>query len=287
MKKADSPKILVLGANGMLGHTVFRYLNNFYETFGTVKDNPPDDSLLTFDAHDYTKLNKILKDKNITYIINCIAVLQNNPNEKEMKYVNAEFPHKLTAIVENNHVKLIHISTDAVFDHAMKKVTEEDIPTPTDIYGKTKLQGEPLSDNAITIRTSLIGLDPKNHKGLLESVLQEKEVTGYINQLWSGATTLQLAKLCHLIVSNGSYQSMRRKSHIFHFAPVQQISKYAIIKAFFEVIKYNKNVKKSIDKPLSRQLITKYPDLLYLAQVHEDLKKAIEELAKFEQHTYV
>lgn len=287
MKTRKSPTIIILGAHGMLGHTVYNFLKKLYPstTWGTTRKTKNRDShMLNFDA---LKLNKIeiisKKAQNIDYIINCIGVLANHNNTKEMNFINAVLPHKLADLAKKNNAKLIHVSTDAVFSQTSGIVDELVSTSPNNTYARTKLKGEPLSSNAITIRTSIIGLDPYKHKGLLEWVLKEKNIVGFTNQLWSGCTTLQFAKLCHFIISTNSFQKMRDKSPIFHFSPISNITKHDIIKTFLSLQKSNKPARKAKDHPITRVLKTRYADLLFLDKQEMHISDALKKLMDFEK----
>lgn len=289
MKKPQSPTILVLGAQGMLGRTVYTYLHSLYptNTWGTVKEAIKNSDYFSFNAHSITSFKAIYKKLGkIDYLINCIGILRGNKDIKEMTFINAKFPIKLSLVAEENNSKLIHISTDAVFSPLEKTVTEDTPPTPTDIYGKTKLHGEPLSQNTITIRTSLLGFDPLHHKGLLEWALQSQKTTldGFSDQIWSGCTTFQFAKFCELLIKTNTFQKMRETSPIFHFSPIGNVTKHAIIKTFLTLMKNKKTVTKKTSEPISRSLITNYPHLLFLDQQEKNIKDALSDLILFEKN---
>ena len=77
-------------------------------------------------------------------------------------------------ISRKSKFKIINISTDDVFPQLCGKVSENDRPKPTSIYGKSKLKGEVKAPNVLDIRTSFIGFDPIDRKGLIEWILGEK-----------------------------------------------------------------------------------------------------------------
>lgn len=280
------PTILVFGAQGMLGHTVYNFLKNAYPstTWGTVRKRKNNNKhLLHFDAYELKNLEIIFeKLKKIDYIINCIGILQNNTNSGEMGFINGIFPHKLALLAEKYNSKLIHISTDAVFSKLAGNINEDVRPSPENIYGKTKLQGEPSSPNAISIRTSILGYDPNKHKGFLEFILHDKNIKGFSNQLWSGCTTLQFAKLCELIINHNTFQNIRDHSHVFHFSPIRKTTKHDIIKTFLQLNKNKKRIKKITNKTTTRVLASKYQGLLFADQFQNDLKTALQDLILFE-----
>lgn len=291
MKLHRSPTIIVLGAHGMLGHTVYNFLKNTYlsNTWGTVrKRKDKDNHLLYFDAYKLKDLEIIIKNlKKTDYIINCIGILSENSSKEEINFINAIFPHNLALLAEKYNAKLIHISSDAVFHPLSGKVDEQSPTSPSNSYGQAKLKGEPVSSNAITIRTSIIGLDPYSHKGVLEWALKAEKIIGFTNQLWSGCTTLQFAMLCYLIINTNSFQKMRDKSSIFHFSPISNITKHDIIKTFLSLQNSNKLVRRSESNPVTRLLKTKYSNLLFFDKQKMNIKNVLEDLINYERKIQV
>src|SRR5579871_3095151 len=214
MKNKNLPKTLVLGADGMLGRIVFWYLNSKYSSvLGTSRRK--DSHFLYFNAHSAQRdLTDIIQKKgNIEYIINCIGILKNEEDAQEMFEINAIFPHVLELLSEKYHFKFIHISTDAVFSPQSEKVFEDSTVKPDGMYGESKYKGETSSKNALTIRTSILGFHSTVHKSLLDWVLNtsQKTINGYINQKWSGCTTLQFAQFCEMLISQNKFEILRNK----------------------------------------------------------------------------
>ena len=242
--------IYLFGSTGMLGNYIKNRLNPLFnlscknrEDFDIFKDN-------------FEKLTIILKDlKENDIIINCAGVipqkLSNNEYKKYIK-INTLFPHKLQSIVEKKNAKLIHITTDCVFDGKKgSPYNENDTHTETNIYGVSKSLGEP--ENATVIRTSIIGEELKDKKSLLEWVKSNKNKTinGYSNHLWNGVTCLTLANIIKDIINKNLFWKGVR--HIF--SP-NIISKYELCCYISEIYKLNINVNKiehgnSVDKSLT------------------------------------
>ncbi|MEK7572923.1 MAG: sugar nucleotide-binding protein [Patescibacteria group bacterium] len=287
MSTSKPPTILVFGANGMLGHTVYNFLKKNYPTttFGTVRKRKSEDMhILNFDVYKLRNIEIVFKKfERINYIINCIGILPNSTTKKEMNFINAIFPHMISLLAEKYNSKLIHISTDAVFHPLSGSVDEHSPTSPTTSYGRTKLQGEPISSNAITIRTSIIGLDPFKHKGVLEWALKGKSINGFTNQIWSGCTTLQYARLCYKIISSNSFQKMKDSSSIFHFSPIREVTKHDIIKTFLLLQKSNKLIKKTKGRLITRLLKTRHSELIFIDKQKKQIKNALEELINFEK----
>ena len=222
-------KILVLGSAGMLGHKIFqvlreRFLGTVAFTLKDVKSPPFDrisflqgsDVLTGIDVSDFETLKQHISDVKPDYIINCVGIIkQRDAATAHIPSIelNALLPHKLAAFVQKWGGKLIHFSTDCVFDGLRGWYTEEDIPNAVDLYGKTKFLGEVQSENALTLRTSIIGRELSNHLSLLDWFLSEngRTIKGFKNVIYSGVTTNQMAEVVTMVLNefpdlSGLYQ---------------------------------------------------------------------------------
>ena len=277
-----SIKVLVLGADGMVGRSVYNYLKiqhskNLSGTSRTAKN------LLKFDATQTNELKKLLEKAD--YIINCIGINKITSKNKLQAYrINSQFPKLLDRLTTEFNFKLIHISSDAVYDYKSGKVIEIDTPNPKDLYGKSKLKGEVNGKNSITIRTSIIGYSPIKKTGLLEFVLNSQgQIEGYENNLWSGCTTLQFSKFCEYLIFKNKFSLLRRRSNVFHFCPLGPVSKYEVIKTFIKVSKKRIKLKKvNSSKPINRFLASYYFDKNFFKTYTTDITKALKELSIFE-----
>jgi dTDP-4-dehydrorhamnose reductase len=202
---------LILGVTGMLGHVLFRELEESgFNVFGTVRDDRTTESfffpdkqnrlLNAVDACDFLSVTKAIDSINPDVIINCIGLIRQRPEGQEPLpciEINARFPHLLFTLCRERNIRLIHYSTDCVFD-GKKGIpyTEDDPPTARDIYGLTKYLGELREAPALTLRTSLIGPEIRGHRGLLEWFLaQEGHVNGYTHAIFSGLPTCEHARI--------------------------------------------------------------------------------------------
>jgi dTDP-4-dehydrorhamnose reductase len=150
--------ILVTGGNGQLGSEIRSLANNF-----------PSFNFLFTDAEELniteeTAVQKFFSENTINVCINCAAytAVDKAESEKEMAFlVNAKAVEYLSKACTVNCSKLIHISTDFVFDGTIARpILETDIPNPLSVYGATKLSGEEFalqfSPDAIVLRTSWV-----------------------------------------------------------------------------------------------------------------------------------
>lgn len=233
-------KVLVLGAAGMAGHVIYTYLSelNKYEVVGTTNSNNLSGVSYKLDIFNSDNVKEMIERIRPDFIINCIGMLIKTAKEHPDRtiYGNAYFPHLLRKIADENHAKLIHISTDCVFSGKTGRYTEESFKDATDVYGLSKNLGEIVDERNLTIRTSIIGPELKQDgEGLFHWFMSQKgEINGFRSNFWSGVTTLELAKFIDWVIDNPL-------TGLLHLTNSQPISKYDLLKIFNEV--YRKDVK--------------------------------------------
>lgn len=280
--KSISIKIIIFGATGMLGRAIYKYLSkknsNVYGTSRKLKSK-----FIYLNAQNkIEKLKKIFIKIKPEYVINCIGALK-DANKVSLKDINSDFPKTVARISKTHRFKIISISTDAVFGNLQEKVTEDSIPIPDNKYGKSKIEGEQKL-NTLSIRTSIIGFDPNEHKGILEFLIKNKKTNniGFLNQNWSGATTLQLAKFIEDLIYNKRFRSILKKTNVIHFSPIKT-NKYDIVRAFANILKLKKP-KKGLGIEINRILESKYISKNELKQYGNSLTKALKELINFDKN---
>jgi dTDP-4-dehydrorhamnose reductase len=169
--------------------------------------------------------------------VNCIGILiHGSSNVENAIYLNAYLPHQLKKISKNIGAKLIHISTDCVFSGDKGGYIESDIKDGKGVYSQTKILGEIEDDANLTLRTSIIGPELKgNGEGLFHWFMsQQDDITGFTRAIWSGATTLELARAIKWSIENDI-------TGLYHVTNNSSISKYELLKLF------QKYTKKDID----------------------------------------
>ena len=93
-------------------------------------------------------------------VVNCIGLVKQRPEAGDaaaLVRANALFPHELAAACAERGARLVHISTDCVFAGDRGGYAEDDRPDPADLYGRSKLAGEPEGEGVLTLRTSMLG----------------------------------------------------------------------------------------------------------------------------------
>lgn len=194
-------KIVIFGSSGMAGHMVYRYFQslNKYELLGISKTEVPGIESRVFDIEDnMPECLDFLLEYKPDVIINCIGILIQASQENPVRsiFVNSCFPHILEDLGKLINSRIIHISTDCVFNGEAGPYIETDWPTERNWYGRSKALGEIVNDKDLTIRTSIIGPELKaNGTGLFSWFMsQTGQVNGYTNVFWNGITTLEFAK---------------------------------------------------------------------------------------------
>jgi dTDP-4-dehydrorhamnose reductase len=222
-------KVLVLGAEGMLGHKVLQALREqFADAACTVRgalDQPFYRAIPLFDAGrtlpnvdvmDQAALRALLRDLAPEVIVNCVGVIKQRPQASVALptiAINSLLPHLLASWSRDWSGRVIHFSTDCVFSGRTGAYTEESPSDAEDLYGKSKYLGEVQGDNALTLRTSIIGRELAEFRSLLEWFLAQrgKQVRGFTRVIYSGVTTNHMAKLVARLIGerpdlHGLYQ---------------------------------------------------------------------------------
>lgn len=228
-------KFLVLGCNGMAGHMLSLYLKEGgYEVDGFARKESPFIHTVLGDARDTGLLRNIIEKGNYRAVINCIGVLNKfaELNHEAAVFLNSYVPQFLAKITEKLATQIIHISTDCVFSGSRGCYTESDFPDGKLFYDRSKALGELDNEKDITFRMSIVGPDA-NEKGigLINWFMQQQgKVKGYKNAMWTGQTTLQLAKTIE-------HAARQRVHGLYNMVPEDKISKYDMLVLFNQYLR--------------------------------------------------
>lgn len=193
-------KLLVLGCNGMAGHLISLYFKEKgNDVIGFARsDSRLLDKTIIGDASDMLLVKRIIEDGQYDAVINCIGLLnQFAENNKAMAVLlNGYLPHYLVEITKNTKTRIIHMSTDCVFAGNDGPYYEDSFPNGATFYDRSKAIGETDNDKDLTFRNSIIGPDIKESGiGLFNWFMkQEGPIGGFTGAIWTGVTTLTLAK---------------------------------------------------------------------------------------------
>lgn len=241
--------VFVLGHKGMLGHVVSRYLREQgHEVLTTDK---------RFEASHDCQLLREVKHSNAEIIVNCIGKIRQKTTEPDALFMaNAVLPIQLLQALSDKQ-QMIQISSDCVFSgRSALPYTPNDNPDPIDTYGASKAAGEivSLDSRVTTLRTSIIGPEQSTAFGLYAWFINNKarKVNGYVDHMWNGVTTLQLAKVIDDYIRGVRISG----SCVTHVASQHPVSKYELLVAINEVNDLNKTINPiQTDDPVNHELV--------------------------------
>ena len=239
MLNSNIYNVLVTGSSGQVGNEIKAISSDYsYNFFFTDRNN--------IDITSKDSIKEFCKTNNINVIINCAAytaVDKAQSDEINADLINRKAVKKLALVSQELNIKLIHISTDYVFDGKnFKPYCEEFQTNPQSIYGKTKLDGEnemrdinPL--NSIIIRTSWVySYYGNNFVKTMLRLGKEKEELGVIfDQVGTPTYAKDLAKTILDIVP----QIENSKVEIYNYSNEGVLSWYDFAKEIMKMAKLN------------------------------------------------
>ncbi len=214
--------ILITGAKGQLGYDFQRLFDELKKEYiATDRDE--------LDITNIEKVREFVKDKNITLIINCAAYnnVDKAEDEEELcKKLNTYAPRDLAIVAKEIGADYITYSTDFVFDGEKKaSYTEEDIPNPLSIYGKSKYEGEKevfkVKPDSFVVRTSWVfGIANNNfNKQVINWSKSKDELSIVDDQISSPTYSKDLAYYSWELIKTKKYG-------LYHLSNTGEASKY-------------------------------------------------------------
>lgn len=206
-------KILVTGCNGQLGRAVRKeYAQDGVEFINT--DVVEGDGVVSLDITDVDAVLELVRTERPDVIINCAAHTNVDKCEEQwdLAYkINAIGPRNLSIAATEADAKIIHVSTDYVFEgNGTRPYTEFDAPNPVSAYGRTKLEGErfvkEFAKKHFILRTAWLYGEGKNFvKTMLALSENHDELNVVCDQLGSPTSTVELAKMIHYLEGTENY----------------------------------------------------------------------------------
>ncbi len=230
-------KIVVLGATGMLGNAVVRVMAEDAELdvvavsrspgAGRLFSTPPRATFAAgFDAESEVALIELFDRHRPDVVVNCVGVVKQLAGAQRVLDavpINALLPHRLARMCGLTGARLIHVSTDCVFDGRRGNYAESDAPNALDLYGSSKRWGEVIDQpHAITLRTSIIGHELTSaHSLLCWFLAQRGSVRGFSRAIFSGLPTVELARVTRdLVLSRADLSGLYHVSS----APIDKLT---------------------------------------------------------------
>lgn len=242
LKFMSNLKILILGANGMLGKMISLYFGSL-KNYSIVFSSRSESTFLKENFHDSIEFYDVLNDNFYNFaskvkpdvIINCIGRIKPTIDESdpisvsETININSFLPLEIQKYASDNNTRYLQIGTDCVFSGKDGNYNEKNYLDAEDLYGKSKIVGEILGGNKYVIRSSIIGPEEGNGKSLLNWFLnnESSEVSGFKNHLWNGVTTLNFAKVLNGLIQNNNYSF-----DLHHLIPSDIVDKAQLLNYF-------------------------------------------------------
>lgn len=287
--------VLIVGVTGMLGYGLFQRLSNeeHLDVYGTARslrgktqffDSCSSKVFEGIDVSNLEGLKAVIEKVCPSVVINCIGLIkQHDISQQHVNAIaiNSLLPHQLASLCDRYFCKLIHFSTDCVFDGEKGLYKEEDLPNTQDLYGRSKLLGEIDYPPHLTLRTSIIGHELSSSVSLVDWFLSQKDsVNGFSEAVFSGLPTCTIAQLL-----SDKILPKDNLSGLYHLS-VEPINKFALLKLIAKV--YDKKIEivesKSlkIDRSLNSEKLCK--DLNFkkpswhtlVLDMHNDFKRVFE-----------
>lgn len=262
-------KILILGSTGTVGEVLFERLSreHHWEIFGTTTATTDSMNRFKF-IFPQEDIKELFMQIQPDVLINCIAKLNSRELETDTLMqeaaitLNALLPASLNKL--HPKVKVIHVSTDAVFSGKRSKYHEDSLADGKSIYARTKLAGEKNLQNGLILRASILGRSRDKEISIpnkIRNASGKKKLLVPYNEYWNGITTHAFAEIIYSLLSNFGCSFA---SGIQHILPVDKVSKYHLFCSVARQISHSPKVIEGIilDKPQSIILTTNNMEFL-------------------------
>jgi len=236
-------RILVTGKNGQLGKSIHKLVANTKRTDDFIFVSREE-----LDLSDENNITHYFENNIFDIIINCAAYTAVDKAEEDQDLAN-QINHlavkQLAQITSKQQAKLIHISTDYVFDgESNKSYIETDIPNPINVYGRTKLAGEKalqtvMPMNALIIRTSWLYSEYGNNfvSTMLRLGKERNELNVVSDQIGSPTYATDLAGAILEIIKNKEFSEIDQTTQIYHYSNEGEINWYEFAEEIFKISK--------------------------------------------------
>ncbi len=205
--------VFITGIAGLLGSNSAYLLRDRYNVFGIDKNvvNMENVSIEMDSALNTYKIEELLLSNNIDVFLHCAALVNVDACEKMTAYadlVNYQLTENLRRCCSKHNIKFVFISTDAVYDGNKQGLnTEDDIPSPVSVYGKTKLMAENVvleDSSSLVLRTNMYGYNYRDKNSFGEWVLQalnsEEELNMFNDICFSPILVNKLTEVIELAI---------------------------------------------------------------------------------------
>jgi dTDP-4-dehydrorhamnose reductase len=252
---------LVLGSSGMVGRAVSARLRELGVRVVDANRTGAGGAIVV-DAANPPPAESLIAGADL--VVNAIGVLRSHQDYPGTAYrlhaarVNTVFPLLLAQAAERHGVRVVHVSTDAVFGPGNEPADERTIISPSEPYGLSKALGEAESEHVLNIRCSVVGPAPGRVGGLWEWFATQPRgavVEGF-NVRWTGATSRQLAVLCGDFLDPPVFDRIRATGPTQHFLPNEPLTKRELLSRLSDALRPDITVVGSAHTRGNRELVS-------------------------------
>jgi len=283
-------KVLVLGGTGMAGHTITIYFTEAgHDVTAFSRSKVEYCNNINGDITDFERLKNIIIEGQYDAVINAIGILNQDAEDNKSTAVllNSYLPHFLSDTTKDMNTKIIHMSTDCVFSGKTGGYSETSLRDGETFYDRSKALGELENNKDLTFRNSIIGPDMSEKGiGLFNWFMkQEGQINGFTKAIWTGVTTLTLAKAME--------QALKENlTGVYNLVNNETISKYELLKLFNKYMKDNKiEILPSDNLSLNKSLINNRTDFSFKVPSYEtmvaEMKEWIDNHSEFYPHYFI
>jgi dTDP-4-dehydrorhamnose reductase len=261
-------RFLITGASGLLGLNLALQFSEKSQVFGTVYShsltNVPFKAIQA-DLKDERETLDCIEESKPDVIINCAALAnleacESDPQSAQLMNVN--LPEILARVAKSNGIKMIHVSTDAVFDGQKGNYSEKDLPNPLSIYAKTKWEGEKVvakhNPDALIVRVNFYGYSLLGKRSLAEF---------FLYNLAAGTRVFGFSDVffCPLLVQDLGIILLEMIKHdlqgLYHLVSPQCLSKYDFGVRIAKLFELNENLIESVSVDKGELTARRSPNL--------------------------
>lgn len=220
-------RILLLGADGLLGSHLHKILKAKAD-IELIATSRKSSSEAQFDYR-LVGLGSLLKRHRPDVVINCIAITSNKSSVRSLFMTNGVLPVHLAILGFKTKIRIVHISSNAVFSGTCDVNSENSLPIPRSKYGFSKLIGDLSMVGALVIRTSFVGMssDPRVKRGLLDDLKHLPMNSSFKipeNFIWNGVTAGALSEFIYTVLAFKDFPK-----GIIHLGTSEKLSRSQLI----------------------------------------------------------
>jgi dTDP-4-dehydrorhamnose reductase len=269
-EEVNSIRYLVLGAAGMAGHMMTIYLQEQgHSVTAIAKKTVTYAPHEVCDVRNLPQLDTLVGQGKFDIIVNCTGILNRDAemNMADAVFINSFLPHHLSQMTKDHSTQVIHLSTDCVFSGLAGGYQEHSLRDGQHFYDRSKSLGEIDNDKDLTLRTSVVGPDlNQNGIGLFNWFMnQPREINGYTRAIWTGVTTLVLARAVE-------QASRERLTGLYHLVNGRTISKYELLTLFNKHFRdHALTIRECDEMRIDKSLINSRDDFDFIVPPYEEM----------------